>query len=222
MTDPGENQPASKVRTTCSFGDPLDSGWWRELPPSALEEVLVCINSSRQRKSDGDRLDDLKNAMTKIRHALDQRQQLRAGHEESRIEHVSYLDVFETEIASTDPEMFFDTVFDKPSRRLAVYGSLKPGGSNAAQLSGIEGHWLKGTVHGIVEQPGEYLEFTWDASAPQVSLMVFSAPRLSEYFDRLDDFEGSDYLRTLVPVEIDGMIDVCNIYEGKRRKKNHA
>ena len=80
----------------------------------------------------------------------------------------------------------------------------------------------RGTVHGIVEQPGEYLEFTWDASAPQVSVMVFSAPRLSEYFDRLDDFEGSDYLRTLVPVEIDGMIDVCNIYEGKRRKKNHA
>ena len=86
MTDPSENQPALEVRTTRFIGDAVDSGWWRELPPSALEEILVCINTSRQRKSDGDRLDHLGNAMTKIRNALNQHQQPRAGHEESRIE----------------------------------------------------------------------------------------------------------------------------------------
>ena len=222
MIDPSENQPASEVRTTRLFGDAVGSGWWRELPPSALEEVLVCINSLRQRKSDTDRLDDLGNTMTKIRNALDQRQQSRAGQEESRIENVSHLAVFESEIASTDPEMFIDAVFDQPSQRLAVYGSLKPGGSNSVQMTGIKGDWRDGTVHGIVEQPGEYLEFTWDVSAPPVSVMVFSALRLSEHFDRLDDFEGPDYQRTLVPVAIEGMIHVCNIYEGKRRKKTHA
>ena len=222
MTDPSETQPALEVRTTRFIGDAVDSGWWRELPPSALEEILVCINTSRQRKSDGDRLDHLGNAMTKIRNALNQHQQPRAGHEESRIENVSQLGVFETEIPSTDPELFFDAVFDQPSHRLAVYGSLKPGGSNAAQMTGIKGDWRDGTVHGIVEQPGEYLEFTWDESAPPVSVIVFSAARLPEHFDRLDDFEGPDYQRTLVPVAIDGLIHVCNIYEGKRRKKNHA
>ncbi len=222
MTDPSKSQPASEVSTTRLIGDSVDSGWWRELPPSALEQVLVCINSSRQRKSHADRLDDLGNAMTKIRNFLDQRPQPTAGHEESRIEKVSRLAVLEIAIASTDPEMFFDTVFDQPSQRLAVYGSLKPGGSNAAQMTGINGHWLEGTVHGIVEHPGEYLEFTWDSSAPSVSVMVFSAPRLSEHFDRLDDFEGPYYVRTLVPVAIDDRIEVCNIYESKRRKKNHA
>ncbi|MEI8018070.1 MAG: gamma-glutamylcyclotransferase [Schlesneria sp.] len=222
MTDPSENQPASEVRTTRLIGGSVDSGWWRELPPSALEEVLVSINSSRQRKSGEDRLNVLGNAIAKIRNFLDQRPQSKSGHDESRIANVSDRAWLETAIASTDPEMFFDALFDQPSQRLAVYGSLKPGGSNAAQMTGIQGHWLEGTVHGIVEQPGEYLEFTWDESAPPVSVMVFSAPRLSEHFDRLDDFEGPNYLRTLVPVGIDGRIEICNVYEGKRRKKNHA
>ncbi len=221
MIDPSENQHASEVRTTRSLGDLVDSGWWRELPRSEFEEILVCINSWRQRKRDADRLDDLSNAMTKIQSTLDQHQQPRAGHEASRIKNVSNLAAIETEIASTDPELFFDAVFDQPSQRLAVYGSLKPGGSNAGQMTGIEGDWRDGTVHGVIEQPGEYLEFTWDVSAPPVSVLVFSAPRLPEHFDRLDDFEGPDYVRTLVPVAIDGVIHVCNIYEGKRRKKTH-
>ncbi len=222
MTDPGENQPAFEVRTTRLIGGSVESGWWRELSPSALEEVLVCINSSRQRKTDKERRDHLGFAMTKLQNGLGQRQQPSEGHEESFIDNVSHRAELEKAIASTDPEMFFDAVFDQPSQRLAVYGSLKPGGSNAAQMTGIKGDWLEGTVHGIVDQPGEYLEFTWDKSAPPVPVMVFSSPRLSEHFDRLDDFEGPDYIRTLVPVAIGGVIHVCNIYEGKRRKKNHA
>ena len=222
MIDPSENDPASDVRTTRLFGDLVTSGWWREFPSSVLEEVLACINLSRHRKRDADRRNDLDNAITKIRNALRHRLQPKAEHNGSHIENVSLLAVFETEIASTDCESFFDAVFDQPSQRLAVYGSLRPGGSNAAQMSGIEGDWRDGTVHGVVEQPGEYLEFTWDVAAPPVSVMVFSAPRLSEDFDRLDDFEGPDYQRTLVPVAIDGLIHVCNIYEGKRRKKTHA
>jgi gamma-glutamylcyclotransferase (GGCT)/AIG2-like uncharacterized protein YtfP len=222
MIDPSKNRPASVARTTRLTGHVVDSGWWRELPSSAIEEILACINSSRQRQRDADRRDELDNAKTKIRNAFDQRLQTKVGHDGSHVENESELAVFKAEIASTDAELFFDAVFDQPSHRLAVYGSLKPGGSNAHQLTGIEGDWHIGTVHGFVEQPEEYLEFTWDVSAPLVSVMVFSAPRLSEHFDRLDDFEGPAYQRTLVPVDIDGVIHVCNIYEGKRRKKTHA
>lgn len=195
---------------------------FRELPAITIEEVLVCINSSRQRKASDDRREVLLNAMTKFRNALIQYREFNARLDEPRVENEPQLDQLDTETTSTDLEVFFENFFDHPSHRLAVYGTLKPNGSNAAQLAGIEGDWSEGNVHGIVEQPGEYLEFTWDVSAPPVSVMVFSGPRLNEHFDRLDDFEGPDYQRTLVPVDIDGMIHVCNIYEGKRRKKTHA
>ena len=222
MTDPHHDEVPLEIKSVRRFGRSTHAGRWRELPSFAIEEVLGFVNSSRQRKTSSDRRKDLFDAITKIRDALVQHHELRVSQGESAAEMAQILDEFDTQVASSNLEAFFDNMLDHPSHRLAVYGTLKPGGSNAAQLSGIEGDWLEGTVHGIVEQPGEYLEFTWDTLAPPISVMVFSAPRLSEHFDRLDDFEGPDYLRILVPVEIDGMIEVCNIYEGKRRKKHHA
>jgi len=222
MIDPHKDQSASEAIANRLFGGAVETGWWREIPASMLEEVLAGINASRQRQRPVDRRDDLGNAMTKIRNALIQRHESQERREEPHSETKQNLGVIEADMTSTDPEGFFDAVFDHPSHRLAVYGSLKPGFSNAAQLACIEGDWRDGTVHGIVVQPGKYLEFTWDVSAPPVSVMVFSSPRLNEHFNRLDEFEGPDYQRTLVPVAINGLIHVCNIYEGKQRKKRHA
>ena len=222
MTDPHNHETALKVKSVRRSDRSTHAGWWRELPSFAIDEVLGVVNSSRQQKTSSDRRKDLFDAITKLRNALVQYHELRVRQGESAVEIEPKLEVFDTQVAAADLEAFFDHMLDHPSHRLAVYGTLKPSGSNSVQLSSIEGEWLEGTVHGIVEQPGEYLEFTWDVSEPAVSVMVLSAPRLSEHFDRLDDFEGPDYLRILVPVEIDGMIEVCNIYEGKRRKKHHA
>jgi hypothetical protein len=59
-----------------------------------------------------------------------------------------------------------------------------------------------------------------DKGAPKGALIFIKALARPSYtrLDRLDDFEGPDYVRTLVPVEINGVIRVCNIYEGKPRK----
>jgi gamma-glutamylcyclotransferase (GGCT)/AIG2-like uncharacterized protein YtfP len=122
------------------------------------------------------------------------------------------------ETSVTPLEKLFDILFDFPSQRLAVYGSLRPHESNAAQLANVEGHWRDGTVQGIVEQPGEYLEFTWVMAAPPVSVKVLSAARLEDHFPRLDHFEGSRYRRILVPVMIDGLVSITNLYEGTRNR----
>ena len=220
MTDPHRTSSEGHIDSH-SVGS-KELFWWQELPAVTIDDVLGGINSSRQRKQSIDRRNDLLNALAKIRQALIQFRVANERPDKFGGANLLHLDVVESAMATTDLDGLFDTIFDHPSHRLAVYGSLKPGGSNAAQMSGIKGDWRDGTVHGIVEQPGEYLEFTWDVSAPPVSVMVFASPQLPEHFHRLDEFEGPDYLRTLVPVSIEGAIHVCNIYEGKRRKKTHA
>lgn len=117
-------------------------------------------------------------------------------------------------MSTNEIEEILDRVFEHPSHRLAVYGTLRPGESNATQLGGIEGEWFDGTVQGVVQQPGEYLQFTWIVGAAPVTVKVFNALTLSRHFRRLDEFEGSDYARILVPVMVEGMIRICNIYAG--------
>ena len=121
-----------------------------------------------------------------------------------------------SEAASGVIEDLFDIFFDRPSQRLAVYGTLTPDGPNASELAGLEGQWHEGTVHGEVGERDGFLEFNWSITAEVVSVKVLSASRLSERFDRLDRFEGPRYRRILVPALIDGKHSVCNIYQGKR------
>ena len=124
-----------------------------------------------------------------------------------------------SEVTARVIEELFDSFFDRPSQRLAVYGTLTPDGPNASELAGLEGSWHEGTVHGEVEQRYGFLEFNWSTAAEVVPVKVLSAPRLSERFDRLDRFEGPRYRRILVPVRVDGNLSVCNIYQGRRRRR---
>ena len=70
-------------------------------------------------------------------------------------------------------EDVFDVLFEKPSRRLAVYGSLAPGGANASQLAGLDGQWRDGKVEGVVEETSGLQEFRWIYTAPVVTVNVF-------------------------------------------------
>ncbi len=55
----------------------------------------------------------------------------------------------------------FDMFFDRPSQRLAVYGTLTPNGPNASELASLEGEWHEGSVQGVIEQRDGFLEFRW-------------------------------------------------------------
>ncbi len=112
-----------------------------------------------------------------------------------------------------------DRRFDRPSTRLAVYGSLAPGESNHEIIENVAGTWNPGFVRGDLFRKGwgmhvGFPAMTWDPeSRNRINVQVFTSEDLSAHWDRLDDFEGEDYLRILVPVEgLAGGPIVANIY----------
>ena len=119
-----------------------------------------------------------------------------------------------SEVTATVIEDMLDNFFERPSNRLAVYGTLIPSGPNASELAGLDGEWLDGTVSGKLEDRDGFLEFHWSLQGTEVPVKIFSGDGLSERLDRLDQFEGPRYRRILVPVLIERTVHVSNIYEG--------
>lgn len=111
----------------------------------------------------------------------------------------------------------------RPSIRLAVYGSLAPGESNHRMLSGIAGEWHQGEVTGRLLDSGWGAELgfpalTLDPDGAPVPVQILVSPDLRQEWSRLDEFEGDDYRRVLVLVELqDGAAEVANIYEAAAR-----
>ena len=112
-------------------------------------------------------------------------------------------------------EDVFDILFERPSQRLAVYGTLAPDKANASQLEGLEGHWDEGNVSGTIIENDGFLEFYWTLNPTKIAVKVFSADELASQLDRLDRFEGPRYQRILVPIFTNGTTSVCQIYQGK-------
>lgn len=102
---------------------------------------------------------------------------------------------------------------------LAIYGSLAPGKSNHAVVEEIRGKWSDGFVHGVLHDAGwgsekGYPGMKWQPDAESILVKVLTSKHLADHWQRLDEFEGSDYRRILVPVETeDGILVVANIYE---------
>ena len=102
-------------------------------------------------------------------------------------------------------ERQFETEF-ACSRHLAVYGSLAPGRSNAAQLEDLAGEWLADCVvtgelvHSCWGDEIGYPALRWSAAGPSVPVQLFVSADLPRHWARLDEFEGSDYRRIVVPV----------------------
>ena len=112
-----------------------------------------------------------------------------------------------------------DQLLDFPSHRLAVYGSLAPGKKNHHMMAGMEGTWRKAVLRGSLLDRGwgagqGFPGFVWDGTDSAVAAQVFTSNDLSQQWQRLDQFEGQEYRRVLVPVEVeeDG-IEVCNVYQ---------
>lgn len=96
---------------------------------------------------------------------------------------------------------------------LAVYGSLAPGEVNHRQLAGLNGEWRSGHVTGRLVHKGwgadlGYLALIPDTDGEHIAVQLFHSPDLPEHWDRLDEFEGSGYRRTVISVNCeDGPVD---------------
>ena len=89
--------------------------------------------------------------------------------------------------------------------RFAVYGTLAPGHPNHHQLSDLSGRWTEGAVRGRLLQEGWGAELGYpgivlDVDGPTVDIQLFESMDLPNHWNRLDDFEGSGYRRTVTSV----------------------
>ena len=105
-------------------------------------------------------------------------------------------------------------------RRLAVYGSLAPGKVNHHIVAPAGGEWSAGVVTGTFSENGwgathGFPGLRWSAGGSDVRVSLLTSDSLPDHWADLDHFEGSDYMRILVPVvgEDARLIAVANLYE---------
>jgi len=115
------------------------------------------------------------------------------------------------------PGASIDSLLNFPATRLAVYGSLAPGRENEHILAPIPGSWSRGSVRGFLNEAGwgtslGYPSLVWDVNGPEVAVQIFESRELPEHWSRIDDFEGPEYRRILVPVVLSEGIIVANLY----------
>jgi gamma-glutamylcyclotransferase (GGCT)/AIG2-like uncharacterized protein YtfP len=108
-------------------------------------------------------------------------------------------------------------LLDFPEHRLFVYGSLQPGRENHHLLSGLTGQWLKGYITGELSDNGwgagmGYPSLVWNLHGEKINGHLLISKELVDNWERLDEFEGSDYKRILVPVFCDSRIQIANVY----------
>lgn len=121
--------------------------------------------------------------------------------------------------------LILNLIFDKPNQKLAVYGTLAPGETNARILEEIKGSWETGKVSGTIMTDCGLPFFKWVMGKDKVKINIFVSEHLQEYWDSLDRYEGTIYRRILVPIESNNEYIITNIYEDNRESKwreNHS
>lgn len=123
-----------------------------------------------------------------------------------------------------DGEALLEELF-RPSEHLAVYGSLAPGGPNHHLVAPLGGEWTAGYVEGDLHPAGwaaahGFPAMRWRAGGAPVDVHLLASPMLPGAWAGLDEFEGPDYRRSLVPVYAAGtrgrLLAVANLYECAR------
>src|SRR3954462_10515003 len=108
---------------------------------------------------------------------------------------------------------------DDGQTRLAVYGTLAPGRENNWVLASLRGSWARGVVRGHLHQEGwganrGFPALVFDEDGPEIAVFVFESDDLQQHWARIDEFEGKEYRRTVVPVKMDsGEFVRCCVYE---------
>ena len=111
-----------------------------------------------------------------------------------------------------------DGQLGRPTTRLAVYGTLRPGGENHHFVADLRGAWTRGRVRGLLRPGGgEGIErfplLTLDESGADVEVDVLESDDLAARWAQLDAFEAPAYERQLAVVELsEGRLAVACVY----------
>ena len=105
-----------------------------------------------------------------------------------------------------------------PEERLAVYGSLRPGERNAYVLAPLAGEWTQGVVRGTLRPIlGGYAEgysgLTLLADGDFIPVALLSSRDLPAFWPSLDEFEGPEFVRTIVEVRVGDAHLKASLYE---------
>lgn len=110
------------------------------------------------------------------------------------------------------------TIHPPAHRRLAIYGTLAPGGLHHDELDGMAGTWWRGVILGRYfaavegEQEG-YPGVILDEAGERIEVHVFDSPDLPHHWARLDEFEGPGYRRVVTAVRTEAGLFEATIYE---------
>lgn len=115
-----------------------------------------------------------------------------------------------------DAERQLDALFGT-RHALAVYGTLAPGQPNHHVVAPLGGEWTDGLVEGDLIPVGwgatlGYPAFRPRAGGAAVAVKVLTSPKLATAWPALDQFEGPEYRRILVPVFRPALTDERRLY----------
>ncbi len=104
---------------------------------------------------------------------------------------------------------------DNPETRLIVYGSLAPGGANTILLAGLVGEWYRCSIRGHLGAYRGFNSFRYDPQGPEHPAWLLESAELPQIIHDLDDFEGEEYQRCVIPAQVRGRWVMAQIYAGK-------
>ncbi len=115
-------------------------------------------------------------------------------------------------------KLIFDSFFNQPDNRLAVYGTLKPEGSKHYKISSIDGTWINASLTGRIYSGDDSLPyFMWDLSGDNIKVKIVESSKLPDIWLYLDNFEGKSYKRIWVLANtLDNKLIVANIYASNK------
>jgi hypothetical protein len=104
---------------------------------------------------------------------------------------------------------------NNPETKLIVYGSLAPGGTNAFMLAGLVGEWHPCLIRGHMGAYRSFKSFRYDPHGPEHSAWLLSSDDLPRIILDLDDFEGDEYERIIIPARVNDGWVMAQVYEGR-------